>query len=130
MQRTTLSSLLFLLSSLPLPGTAATPEILLPGTWENRYQGDLVGLQLQVGETCELYLERALQKRSTRACRYVKLQGESLDVEQRFQIFLKNAEGQCGTEPDFEFIFETASPLIRLQTGNSEVLLQKISPAP
>jgi hypothetical protein len=114
-------SIIFGLLLLPTLSRSATLEPLLLGAWENRTQGDLVGLQLNTAETCELYLERALQKRSTRACRYEAF-------EDRYQIYLLDANGQCDTAADFEFIFEPGSPLIRLQTGNGEVLLQKVVP--
>src|SRR5688572_32885361 len=112
---------------LPAMCRATTLEPLLPepsptGTWENRTQGDLIGLNLKPEEACEIYVERALQKRSTRACRYEKF-------ADRFQIFLVDANGQCDTAADFEFIFEAEAPLIHLQTGNGEILLQKIQNA-
>lgn len=108
--------------------SATTLEPLLPeplpiGTWENRTQGDLIGLLLNPEDACEIYVERALHKRSTRPCRYEKF-GD------RFQIFLVDANGHCDTSADFEFIFEPAAPLIHLQTGSEEVLLQKVQNVP
>jgi hypothetical protein len=82
---------------LPTVGNATTLEPLLSGNWENRTQGDLVGLRLNPPETCEIYVERVLQKRSTRTCRYEAFQ-------ERFQVFLVDANGQCDTAADFEFI--------------------------
>lgn len=121
--------ILLLLGNLSLPGAAVTPEVLLQGAWENRTQGDLVGLRLLAGDTCEIYLERALQQRVTHSCRYAA--AGQMETQERFEIFLKDADGQCDTTPDFEFIFEPALPLIRLQTGGGgEVALQKVSPAP
>ena len=113
---------------LPVVCSATTLEPLLPeplpiGTWENRTQGDLIGLHLNPGDICEIYVERALQKRSTRSCRYEKF-------EDRFQIFLVDTNGHCDTAADFDFIFEPAAPLIRLQTGSEEVLLQKVQNVP
>jgi len=107
---------------LPAVGGSVTLEPVLAGNWENRTQGDLVGLRLNPPETCEIYLERALQQRSTRTCRYEAFQD-------RFQIFLVDAHGLCDTTADFEFILEPGLPLIRLQTGGGEVLLQQVKPA-
>ena len=89
------------------------------GKWENLTKGDLVGLELQDREHCNLYIERALQKRTNRACKYEPF-------EDRFLIFLFNEHGVCGSEADFEFIYEPQAPLIRLVVSGSEMALQKI----
>jgi hypothetical protein len=89
------------------------------GTWENLTKGDLVGLELKDEENCNLYIERALAKRSNRTCRYEPF-------EDRFLLFLFNEHGVCNSEADFEFIYEPEAPLVRLIIGGSEVALQKI----
>lgn len=90
------------------------------GTWENLTSGDLVGLELKDGEHCNLYIERALQKRTDRMCKYEPF-------EDRFLIFLFNEHGVCNSEADFEFIYEPEAPLLRLIIGGSEIALQKIT---
>ncbi|MCR6653123.1 MAG: hypothetical protein NVV73_17280 [Cellvibrionaceae bacterium] len=89
------------------------------GTWENLTNGDLVGLTLTEGEQCTLYLEKVLQKRTIRTCKYEPF----LDG---FLIFLFNEHGVCGSEADFEFIYEPQAPLVRLIIGGSEVALRKV----
>lgn len=91
----------------------------LLGHWENVTRGDLVGLELKDKEHCNLYIERALQQRTNRACKY-----EPFD--DRFLIFLFNEQGVCNTEADFEFIYEPEAPLVRLLISGSEIALQKI----
>jgi hypothetical protein len=103
------------------PAQAQAQEETLLGTWENLTQGDLVGLTFTDGEHCNLYLERALQKRTNRACRYEPF-------EDRFLIFLFNEHGVCGSEADFEFIYEPNLPLVRLIISGSEVALSRAQP--
>lgn len=89
------------------------------GAWENLTNGDLVGLELQDQEHCNLYIERALKPRTNRACKYEPF-------EDRFLIFLFNEHGVCNSEADFEFIYQPEAPLLRLMIGGSEIALQKI----
>lgn len=90
------------------------------GAWENLTRGDLVGLELKDTENCNLYLERALGKRTDRRCRYEPF-------EDRYLIFLYNEQGVCNSDADFEFIYEPEAPLVRLVIAGSEVALQKVS---
>jgi hypothetical protein len=91
----------------------------LVGAWENITNGDLVGLELKDQEHCNLYIERALQKRTDRACKYEPF-------EDRFLIFLFNEHGVCNSEADFEFIYEPEAPLVRLIISGSEIALRKL----
>jgi len=102
-------------------GKVHAQEDTLIGTWENLTKGALVGLELKDPENCNLYIERALQKRSDRTCKYEPF-------EDRFLIFLFNEHGLCNSEADFEFIYEPQAPLLRLLIGGSEIALQKMQP--
>ncbi len=89
------------------------------GSWENATNGDIMGLTLIDGKQCSIYVERALQKRSVRACKYEPF-------EDRYLVFLVNEQGVCGSEADFEFVYEAQAPLIRLLVGQSEIILQQV----
>lgn len=103
----------------PIQDNPITQDNSMLGTWENLTNGDLVGLTLAEGEQCTLYLEKVLQKRTIRTCKYEPF----LDG---FLIFLFNEHGVCGSEADFEFIYEPQAPLVRLIIGGSEVALRKV----
>lgn len=113
-------ALLLLILAVGASQTYAAGENSPAGTWENLTNGDLVGLELKDGEHCNLYIERALQKRSNRACKYEPF-------EDRFLIFLFNEHGVCNSEADFEFIYEPEAPLLRLIISGSEIVLRKIT---
>lgn len=117
-----LRSIIFVVMWTALSATSAQAADSMIGLWENHTNGDITGLALKDQEHCEIYLERALQRRSTRACKYEAFQD-------RFLIFMINEHGLCNSEADFEFIFEAAAPLVRLVIGGSEMILQKTATA-
>lgn len=91
------------------------PEV---GTWINETNGDVVGVQLVSSEECNLFIERLLQPRSIRACKYER-------HDSGYALFLVGKDGLCGSEPDFQFYYDPQGPLIRLDIGGSELLLHK-----
>lgn len=86
------------------------------GVWLNQTDGNTIGLELVSEQECNLFIEKLLQPRSSRACKYESGEGRSL-------VFLVGKDGTCGSEPDFEFSYDPVGPLMRFYIGASEVLL-------
>lgn len=95
---------------------AAEPML---GSWQNVTQGDIVGLNLHAGGKCDIYIERAYQNRSIKACKYEPF-------EQRYVVFLVKPDGSCGNDPDFEFSFEPEAPLVHLFIQGSPIELSRV----
>jgi len=116
-----LTSLVF---SLLLSVTATTEEKpvnpLLFGEWKNETEGHLIGIHLEDGEDCTLYVERFLQPRNIRDCRYEQ-------YSNRYMVYLKDADGKCDSEPDFEFTFHEFEPLLRFYVGGNEIVMHRQS---
>lgn len=89
------------------------------GTWENVTNGDTVGIKLYPEGKCDIYIERAYNKRSLKTCKYEPF-------EQQFVVFLVKADGSCGHNPDFEFDYEPEAPLVRLYIQGSPMHLSKV----
>lgn len=90
------------------------------GTWQNVTKGDVVGLNLHADGKCDIYIERAYQKRSVKACKYEPF-------EQRYLLFLVKGDGSCGNDPDFEFSFQPEAPLVHLFIQGSPIELSKVA---
>lgn len=88
------------------------------GAWENTTNGDVVGISLYEEGRCEIYIERALQRRTIKACKFEPF-------EQQYVVFLVNEDGLCGTNPDFEFSYDPNLPLIHLFVQGSPIGLYK-----
>lgn len=99
--------------------SAARAEQPMHGIWENVTNGDTVGIELRQDGACDIYIERAYNKRSIKACKYEPF-------EQQFVVFLVKPDGSCGSNPDFEFEFEPAAPLVRLYIQASPINLIKV----
>ena len=102
----------------PAVAQAATEEQILMGEWRNETEGHLMGIHLDDGENCTLYVERFLQPRTIRDCRYEK-------YSSRYMVYLKDAQGECDCEPDFEFTFHEHEPLVRFYVGGSEIVMHR-----
>ncbi len=93
------------------------------GRWVNSTDGHLIGIRLDADQNCELFVERFLQPRTERACRFERLEGTP-----RFLVFLKDKNGLCGNEANYEFDFEAQAPLLRFYIGGSTVVMYKDEP--
>jgi hypothetical protein len=93
------------------------PDSML-GTWENVTNGDRVALVLKANHQCDLLVERAFKQPSSRRCQFEKFQ-------ERFLLFLVKEDGLCGSNADFEFVYEESAPLIHFIVSDSEILMNK-----
>ena len=89
------------------------------GTWENATNGDIVGIDLHGKGLCDIYIERALQQRTVKACKFEPF-------EQQYVVFLVKEDGSCGSNPDFEFSYNPEAPLIHLFVQGSPIALSKV----
>lgn len=91
------------------------------GVWLNETDGNTMGLELTTEQECNVFIEKLLQPRSSRACKYEIAEGRS-------RVFLVGEDGTCGSEPDFEFDYDPVGPLVRFYIGANEILLHKQAP--
>lgn len=89
------------------------------GVWENTTNGDIVGIKLYGEDQCDIYIERAFQPRTVKACKFEPF-------EQQYVVFLVKEDGSCDANPDFEFAYEPSAPLIHLFVQGSPIGLSKI----
>lgn len=75
----------------------------LAGHWFNTENSATVGLIVQADKSCELYTERLTSPRSSRGCKVEYYRDNT------FLIYLKGADGQCGSAADFEFRYLKSS---------------------
>lgn len=115
-----LSRVTGLIVSLLLSAASATSTVnpVMLGEWKNETEGHLMGIHLQEDDNCTLYVERFLQPRSLRDCRYELFSS-------RYLVYLKDAQGKCDGEPDFEFTFHEHEPLLRFYVGGNEIVMHK-----
>lgn len=88
------------------------------GTWENITNGDRVALNLRKHGICELLIERAFKKPTSRDCKYQP-------THDRFFVFLIKADGLCGYDADFEFTFDSEAPLVNFYVNYSPIVMHK-----
>jgi hypothetical protein len=97
----------------------------LIGHWFNSENNSTVGLIIQADKTCEMYTERLTNPRSSRGCKVEFFR------ENRYLIFLKGADGQCGASADFEFRHLESQQRLDLDTGGDvHFLLEKRQQSP
>ena len=95
----------------------------LPGHWANTESNDTVGLILNPDKSCELYTSRLTAPKASRACKY------EFYADKTYFIYLKGADGLCGTEADFEFRYYEDLSRIDLQVGDGNQFLLEKKPA-
>ncbi|HEY6528565.1 MAG TPA: hypothetical protein VIZ65_07710 [Cellvibrionaceae bacterium] len=97
----------------------------LIGHWFNSENNSTVGLIIQADNTCEMYTERLTNPRSSRGCKV------EFYRENRYLIFLKGTDGQCGASADFEFRYIESQQRLDLDTGGDvHFLLEKRQQSP
>lgn len=110
--------------ALALSGCANTGQTSqtgpLRGLWVNNTEGNLIGIRLEAQNNCRLFVERFMQPRTERDCRF-----EPQDGTEKFLVFLKDKNGLCGNEANYEFTFEEQVPLLRFYIGGSVVVMYK-----
>lgn len=89
----------------------------LAGHWANTENNATVGLIIQADKSCELYTERLTNPRSSRGCKV------ELYRDDTYLVYLKGADGQCGSDADFEFRYlkspEPGLERLDLDTGGA-----------
>lgn len=98
----------------------APPVSALHGQWANTTEGNLIGIRLDADNNCELFVERFLQPRTERGCRFELLEGTG-----RYLVFLKDKHGLCGNDANYEFDFDAEVPQLRFHIGGSTVVMYK-----
>jgi hypothetical protein len=105
------------LSSIPVSaqdvGKAVTAvPVQLVGHWFNTQNNATVGLIIEADKSCQMYTERFTAARSSRPCKI------ELHKDSTYFIFLKGADGQCGTFADFQFEYLPSLERLDLNTGD------------
>lgn len=99
----------------------------LVGHWFNTENNATVGLIIAADKTCQMYTERLTNPRSASPCKV------EFDRDDTYLIFLKGADGQCGSSADFEFKYLRAQKRLDLNTGGGANFLlepRRESPLP
>lgn len=83
----------------------------LVGHWFNTENNATVGLIIAADKSCQMYTERLTNPRTASPCKV------EFDRDDIYLIFLKGADGQCGTSADFEFRYLRAQERLDLNAG-------------
>lgn len=104
----------------PTPADAvASPafiDVALLGTWQNVSGSGTVALAITGARECELRMSRPLGEALAVGCEYAA-------VDDFYELYLKDASGQCSSLADFIFYYDASLPSITLAVEPAPIAL-------